>query len=125
MYLAHRFYATRNLQAHPTDDVAVACILVASKVEETVRKIKEILLSATYILRNVELTWDHPDIDAYKKRIMVLERSVLESSVFDFNMAHPHKYLIKIVKQWATRVDAYKSMTARAWSLLEDRYDLG
>lgn len=49
-HLFHRFYAFYSFQLFEPDNVIVACVLLASKMEETIRKSRDIIMAAYAIL---------------------------------------------------------------------------
>ncbi|TLD25586.1 hypothetical protein PspLS_05880 [Pyricularia sp. CBS 133598] len=81
-------------------DAALTALFVACKVEDTMKKSKEILCAA-YNLKNP----DHPTTPDDKMfeqptRIVIgLERHILQTVGFDFRVRHPQKYLIKVVRK--------------------------
>lgn len=83
------------------------------------KKGKDIIACYLYITRGSSDT-DNPEIDMLKKKIINLERPLLELFVFDFQLIHPHKYLVKFAKV----VGVNKEDCGKAWSILEDRYSI-
>lgn len=57
-------------------------------------------LKAKYFLIyiNVKLSYFYKTIEEQKKRIIGLERMVLETSCFDFRQRHPQPYIIKFAR---------------------------
>ncbi|KAI1817916.1 cyclin-like protein [Poronia punctata] len=80
-------------------DVALTCLFVACKSEDTLKKSREILC-AHHNLKNPDriTTPDDKLFDAGSKQLIGLERHVIESVRFDFQVRNPVKMLAKIIK---------------------------
>ncbi|KAI9807459.1 MAG: RNA polymerase II C-terminal domain kinase beta subunit [Piccolia ochrophora] len=98
----------------PTDveynyiDAAAAALFTACKIEDTLKKSKDILCAA-YNLKvspAEHLTPDDPVFESHAKRIIGLERLMLEASGFDFRNRYPEKLVIKLAKQCRVEQDA-------------------
>ncbi|KAI9882681.1 MAG: hypothetical protein M1823_005573 [Watsoniomyces obsoletus] len=81
-------------------DAAAAALFTACKIEDTLKKSKDILCAAYNMkLPPAEhLSADDPIFEPHSKTIIGLERLMLESSGFDFRCRHPQKVLIKLAK---------------------------
>ncbi|KAI9805054.1 MAG: hypothetical protein M1825_000888 [Sarcosagium campestre] len=82
-------------------DAAAAALFTACKIEDTLKKSKDILCTA-YNLRvpsAEHLTPDDSLFENHSKVIMGLERLMLEASGFDFRNRYPQKLVIKLVRQ--------------------------
>ncbi|KAG0285246.1 RNA polymerase II C-terminal domain kinase beta subunit [Linnemannia gamsii] len=82
------------------NEVVMACLFVSSKVEDTIKKLKDIMI-ATYIFRHPNvIDWDteSKEGEEQRKRVLLYEKMVLESICFDFRIIHPYNYIIKFVK---------------------------
>ncbi|KAF3007347.1 hypothetical protein G7054_g2413 [Neopestalotiopsis clavispora] len=82
-----------------TQDAAIACLFVACKAEDTLKKSREILCAAY----NLKMPNDQrsPDDKLFDKTAMViqtLERLTLEAIGFDFRCRYPQSYVIKLLK---------------------------
>ncbi|PKS07347.1 hypothetical protein jhhlp_005949 [Lomentospora prolificans] len=95
----HRFRLRHREVEYNFQDSAMAALFLACKVEDTIKKAKDILCAA-YNLKNP----DHqttPDDKLFEQpsRVMVgLERMMLEIISFDFRTRYPQKYLMKVVR---------------------------
>ncbi|KAG0233624.1 RNA polymerase II C-terminal domain kinase beta subunit [Mortierella sp. GBA43] len=97
--LLHRFYMF-NAMPESTSEVVMACLFVSSKVEDTIKKLKDIMM-ASYSYRHPDTPdWDpeSKEGEEQRKRVLSYEKMVLESICFDFRIIHPYKYVIKFVK---------------------------
>ncbi|KAI4602347.1 RNA polymerase II C-terminal domain kinase beta subunit [Pestalotiopsis sp. 9143b] len=87
-----------NNQFNP-QDAAIACLFVACKAEDTLKKSREILCAAY----NMKMPSDpkSPDDKVFEKPAVVtqtLERLTLEAIGFDFRCRYPQSYVIKLLK---------------------------
>ncbi|KAK7205607.1 cyclin-like protein [Myxozyma melibiosi] len=124
MILFQRFYLFNSLQDFPyVTDTALACLFVASKKEDTLKKMKDIVIAA-YNVRypnGPEISMDSPIIEDQRRKSLLLEQHVLETMSFDFRMRHPHPYIVKFSKHlklnteqaqlaWFVCFDSYKTL---------------
>ncbi|KAI9850715.1 MAG: RNA polymerase II C-terminal domain kinase beta subunit [Thelocarpon superellum] len=84
-------------------DAAAAALFTACKIEDTLKKSKDILCAA-YNLKvpaAEQLNSDDSMFENHAKTIIGLERLMLEASGFDFRNRYPQKVLIKLSKFYA------------------------
>ncbi|KAI0553494.1 hypothetical protein F4679DRAFT_580714 [Xylaria curta] len=95
----HRFRLEFDTKAYQWTDAALACLFVACKSEDTLKKSREILC-ANHNLKNPDriTTPDDKIFDQGSKMLIGLERHVIETIRFDFQVRNPIKILAKIVK---------------------------
>lgn len=101
-------------------DVSTACIFVASKMEDTAKKARDILVVA-YAVRNPlnpEINPESPVLEDQRRRILGLERMILETQSFDFRHRHPQPFIIK----FARSLRLTERQTKQAWSISVDSY---
>ncbi|KAK3687443.1 hypothetical protein B0T22DRAFT_439074 [Podospora appendiculata] len=96
----HKFRIRFPSAEYNYEDVALASLFVACKVEDTIKKSREILCAA----HNLKQPHDHktPDDKIFESpsRFTVgLERHILETIGFDFRVQYPQKLLIKMVRK--------------------------
>ncbi|KAJ3122488.1 RNA polymerase II C-terminal domain kinase beta subunit [Nowakowskiella sp. JEL0407] len=101
-------------------DFAVASLFLAGKIDETIKKIKEVMTYAQLILHGMYHTFnsDSQEGEDYKKKILSAELLLLETTGFYFQFIHPHPFLIKFAK----KLKLEKFVAARAWLVLQDSY---
>ncbi|KAL4928300.1 Fructosamine kinase-domain-containing protein [Aspergillus undulatus] len=83
-------------------DAAAAALFTACKIEDTLKKSREIICAA-YNLKlpqSEHISSDNSVLDEAARGIIGLERLMLESSGFDFRTRHPQKTLIKLARQY-------------------------
>ncbi|KAI1265028.1 cyclin-like protein [Xylariaceae sp. FL1019] len=110
-----------------TPDVPLACLFVACKSEDTLKKSKDILC-ANHNLKNPDRTTTPDDkmFEQSSKMMHGTERQIIEAIRFDFQVRKPHKILAKIVKSivgprpeasqffdlaYQAGIDMYKTLT--------------
>jgi CTD kinase subunit beta len=77
----------------------VTCLFVASKIEETIKKLKDILVAVHSVKYPDTKELDHEQISEERKRkIISYEKMLLETVCFDFQLRHPFEYVIKFIK---------------------------
>ncbi|KAK9455132.1 cyclin-like protein [Dipodascopsis uninucleata] len=124
MILFQRFYLFNSLQDFPsTSETAQACLFVAAKMEDTLKKLKEILVASYYLKypNGPNINMDSQIIEDQRRRIISLERQVLETMSFDFRVKHPQPYVMKFCRylkypvniaelSWLIAADSYKTL---------------
>lgn len=104
------------------NDAAAASLLTACKMEDTLKKSRDIL-AASYNLKAASahdhLPSDDPSFEQQSRAVIGLERMVLEASTFDFRSRAPHHTLTKIAKTLG-RLDEIKAVHDIAWTALTD-----
>ncbi|KAH6894579.1 hypothetical protein B0T10DRAFT_398549 [Thelonectria olida] len=95
----HKFRLNFRDAEYNYQDAALASLFVACKVEDTIKKSKEIL-AAAYNVKNPEkpAAPDDKIFESPGKIIICLERLILETIGFDFRTRYPQKLLVKVVR---------------------------
>lgn len=95
----HRFYQIHSFQKFRQRYVtATCCLFLAGKVEETPKKCKDLIKGAKQILSEQQFTQFGSDGQA-REEVMAMERVLLQTIKFDFNIEHPYKYIIQYAEQ--------------------------
>lgn len=104
-------------------DACAASLLTACKVEDTLKKSRDIL-AAAYNLKSStldQLGSDDTIFEAPSRAVVGLERMVLEAGAFDFRSKYPHKLLAKIAKTMPEGEDGERQKVYDvAWTILTD-----
>ncbi|KAJ4153491.1 hypothetical protein LMH87_009976 [Akanthomyces muscarius] len=120
----HKFRLNFRDAEYDCRDAALASLFVACKVEDTIKKSKDIL-AAHYAVKNPEkpAPTDDKYFDQNGKIIIGLERLILETIGFDFRTRYPQKLLVKIVRSilGATNPTA-RAFYATAYAMCIDMY---
>jgi cyclin T len=122
MVLFHRFYAKHSFAEHDRFEVAVACILLAAKVEEAPKKLSTIIVECHALKcsgasragrstppprasngstkAEAPLDTNSEEYLKLKERILLLERVVLHTIAFELSIDHPYKFVVEQVRRW-------------------------
>ena len=113
-------------------EVAISCLFLACKVEETPKKIQSVLMSAKHVMEEqfvkslgqaafaredagrmqlgiqlgVTLDVKSSDYCLLKDRILLLERILLHTISFDLDIVHPYKILVEEMKKFGNKFAA-------------------
>ncbi|KAL5594142.1 hypothetical protein BROUX41_001188 [Berkeleyomyces rouxiae] len=108
---------------HNYHDVALAALFVACKVEDTMKKSRDILCTA-HNLKSPEhpITPDDKSLERPSMNIISLERTILETVGFNFRVRHPQKHLAKVCRSLVPDNPEGQAFFATAYSMLMDMY---
>ncbi|KAL4796133.1 Fructosamine kinase-domain-containing protein [Aspergillus venezuelensis] len=103
-------------------DAAAAALFTACKIEDTLKKSREIICAAYNLkLPQAEhISSDNSILDEAARGIIGLERLMLESSGFDFRTRHPQKMLIKLARQYG--LSPQSEVSNVAYRISQDLY---
>ncbi|SAM08417.1 hypothetical protein [Absidia glauca] len=113
----HRFFMRHSMKRFHIYDMAATSLLVAAKVEESTRRIKDFVNAcAQKAAKNDKLVLDEnsKDFVRWKETMLFNEVILLETLCFDLTVEHPHSYL----QHMETKLDVSGSMLRKAWMLL-------
>lgn len=114
--LGQHFYLFNNpLPAVPAE-MACACLLVASKMEDTPKKSKDII-TAVLGARVAEATQPNR-LEESRLQVLGLERHILETMGFDFRQNSAQYYVIKICKD----LGLARAVAQVAWAISTDAF---
>ncbi|KAJ2379175.1 RNA polymerase II C-terminal domain kinase beta subunit [Coemansia sp. RSA 2607] len=119
--LVHRIYIYQPTTTIGSTDLATACLFVAAKMEETIKKLRDIL-AHSFVISSQPNT-DPQSVSTSttdKMRLGVLdaEQFVMEAIGFDFRTNHPHLLYVKLVKL----AGIPRATAAAGWHILADSY---
>ena len=101
--LFHRFFYLKSMIRHQIEPTAIACVYLASKIEEHVRRIRDIINVFNHIRQvdeNVSvspLILDQNYVNL-KSQVIKAERRVLKELGFCVHVKHPHKIIVMYLK---------------------------
>ncbi|KAF2148203.1 cyclin-like protein [Myriangium duriaei CBS 260.36] len=101
--------------------LGATCLFLATKVEESCRKMKDIVIACCRVAqKNPNLVIDEQSKDFWKWRDTILfnEDVLLETVVFDLTIEAPHKQLFEMLKYY--RVEHNKQLRNAAWAFVTD-----
>lgn len=106
-------------------DACAASLLTACKVEDTLKKSKDIL-AAAYNLKapgHDQLGSDDPIFESPSRAVIGLERMVLEAGGFDFRSKNPHKLFFKIAHSMPEGEDDERDKVEKVgWTIMTDMF---
>ena len=95
----HRFYIRETFQTQDWYEVALACLFLAGKVEETPKKLKDIVSHGHALHHKTKpLTEDSSEFRKLFERIIVMERQLLHVICFDLVIETPYKHVMNLGK---------------------------
>ncbi|KAK9900085.1 cyclin-like protein [Cystobasidium minutum MCA 4210] len=95
--LYHRFHLYFPVRSFAVQDMAVATLLVSSKLEDTLKKLRDIQIAAYQIKAaqdgtNAFAEPDQQTLDGDRARLIGIERLILETISFNFNLRSSGSY---------------------------------
>ncbi|KAI8982032.1 cyclin-like protein [Mycotypha africana] len=124
--LYHRFYLYYSVKDYPPQDISVTCIFVASKIEENIKKLKDIIVAVHSVKHPDWKELDPEQVsDDRRRKILTYEKLLLETLSFDFQLRHAYEYVIKFTK-WLKEHHQpqleHKRLAKKAYDLAVDSY---
>lgn len=118
--LFHRFYCKKSFVEYDVKSVAASCVWLASKLEESPMKARQVI----YVFHRMErrrekLPLEHLDCTRYrdmKHDLIRTERHVLKELGFVSHVDHPHKFILSYLATLGTPPE----LRQEAWSLAND-----
>jgi len=123
----HRFFRSQTFETHDRFIVAIACVFLASKVEEDIKRIDDITKAANSIKRFTATT-EVPtgklpeSLKVLREKVLLCERVLLHTMSFNVSITHPHLPAFEIIKQMAGPCNAADLNEYRqaAWNFCND-----
>ncbi|CAM0134915.1 unnamed protein product [Umbelopsis sp. WA50703] len=80
-------------------DISITAIYVASKIEETIKKLRDIFVVIHSVKHPESKELDPEQVsEERRRRIIGYEKLMLETLCFDFQIRHPYETMVKFVK---------------------------
>ncbi|KAG9494169.1 cyclin-L1 [Eleutherodactylus coqui] len=121
--LFHRFFFSKSFVKHSFEIVAMACINLASKIEESPRRIRDVI-NVFHHLRQLRakrtpspLILDQSYINT-KNQIIKAERRVLKELGFCVHVKHPHKMIVMYLQ--VLECERNQTLVQTAWNYMND-----
>ncbi|CAN4108664.1 unnamed protein product [Withania somnifera] len=120
--LFHRFYCKKSFARFNVKRIAASCVWLASKLEESPRKARQVLIVFHRMeCRRENLPIEHLDTSSkkyidLKADLIRTERHLLKEMGFICHVEHPHKFISNYLKALETP----KELTQEAWNLAND-----
>uniref|UniRef100_A0A671LTH2 Cyclin-L1-like n=1 Tax=Sinocyclocheilus anshuiensis TaxID=1608454 RepID=A0A671LTH2_9TELE len=121
--LFHRFFYSKSFVKHSFEIVAMACINLASKIEEAPRRIRDVI-NVFHHLRQLRgkrspspLILDQNYINT-KNQVIKAERRVLKELGFCVHVKHPHKIIVMYLQ--VLECEKNQTLVQTAWNYMND-----
>ncbi|XP_063799090.1 cyclin-L2 [Pseudophryne corroboree] len=121
--LFQRFFYTKSFVKHSMEHVSMACVHLASKIEEAPRRIRDVI-NVFHRLRQLRekqkplpLVLD-PEYVALKNQIIKAERRVLKELGFCVHVKHPHKVIVMYLQVLDCHLNNHLVQTS--WNYMND-----
>jgi len=126
-----RFYMLESILAHSPPLIASACLFLSCKVQETHKRLKDIIHSSVKMRTKgsvdypdgLELYEDSPGYYEEKMQLLDKEREILKVLNFDLSVEHPYKAVWVLSRQFLGEVPDDKQVVQAAWNFLNDSYE--
>jgi len=124
----HRFYQIHSFSKFRSRYVtATCCLFLAGKVEETPKKWTDLIKGARQILQPAQFQ-QFGTMEEAKDELMAMERVLLQTIKFDFNIEHAHKFIIQYCEDLRDELlksldeEKIKEMVQQSWNFANDSY---
>ncbi|XP_044726848.1 cyclin-L2 [Chrysoperla carnea] len=121
--LFQRFYYCKSFARHSVETTAMACICLASKIEEAPRRIRDVINVFHHIKQIAEqktikpVVLDHSYVNL-KTSVIKAERRVLKELGFCVHVKHPHKIIVMYLQVLSFEENTH--MMQLAWNYMND-----
>lgn len=120
--LFHRFYCKKSFARFNVKRVAASCVWLASKLEESPRKARQVLIVFYRMeCRRENLPIEHLDTSSkkyidLKADLIRTERHLLKEMGFICHVEHPHKF----ISNYLATLETPRELRQEAWNLAND-----
>ncbi|KAJ6219184.1 hypothetical protein RDWZM_004996 [Blomia tropicalis] len=121
--LFQRYYYSKSFVRFPMEYTAMACVVLASKIEEAPRRIRDVI-NVFHNMKQIRLGQTPVPMslnDSYvnlKNQVIKGERRILKELGFCVHVKHPHKYIITVAEILGNSKNA--QLIQAAWSYMND-----
>ncbi|KAK6483857.1 cyclin-L1-like isoform X1 [Huso huso] len=121
--LFHRFFYSKSFVKHSFEIVAMACVNLASKIEEAPRRVRDVInvFHHLRLLRGkrtpTPLILDQNYINT-KNQVIKAERRVLKELGFCVHVKHPHKIIVMYLQ--VLECEKNQTLVQTAWNYMND-----
>lgn len=91
LVLFHRFYAFQSFKRHSRFIISVTCLFLASKVEETPKKLRDVVSAYFSVRRKFNYCPTETECKEMPNKILLAERILLQTLCFDMQLVHPYR----------------------------------
>ncbi|KAH9529688.1 Cyclin-L2 [Dermatophagoides farinae] len=121
--LFQRFYYSKSFVRQPMEITAMACVVLASKVEEAPRRIRDVI-NVFHNMKQIRLKQQTVPIildENYiylKNQVIKAERRILKELGFCVHVKHPHKFIVAVAQ--ILKNESNVDLIQTAWSYMND-----
>lgn len=123
-----RFYMIESLKKHAPYDVAGACLFLACKVQETHKRLREVIYAIIKVKTKgsadfpdgEDVRESHPNYFAEKEKLLIKERVLLRVLHFDLTVDHAYKHVWAMTKTFIPAPHLQSKVTQVAWNFIND-----
>ena len=114
----HRFFARKSYELFDRHIVATTCLFLASKVEETPKKLKDVVIECRKVQLKTETGLDPESREFWecKEKVLISERILLQTLGFDLTVEHAYRPLLAYVKA----IKGTRDLAQVAWNFIND-----
>ncbi|KAJ2448489.1 RNA polymerase II C-terminal domain kinase beta subunit [Coemansia sp. RSA 2424] len=124
--LIHRTYIHRSTPPVASSDLATACLFVAAKMEETIKRLRDILAHSyiNSLSQNGGTPIDAQSVpatvtDKMRPNVLAGEQYIMDAIGFDFRTTHAHLLYVKLAKLAGV---PRANIAVDGWTILSDSY---
>ncbi|XP_073705765.1 cyclin-L1 isoform X3 [Garra rufa] len=120
--LFQRFFYSKSFIKHSFEIVAMACVNLASKIEESPRRVRDVINVFYYLKqgkgnKSTPLVLDQNYINT-KNQVIKAERRVLKELGFCVHIKHPHKIIVMYLQ--VLECEKNQMLVQTAWNYMND-----
>jgi len=97
-YFMHRFFMHHSMKTHKKFDISMACVFLASKVEDLPKSLDEVLKVCYKALWKKELKNRTQQYTEESEKLQRNEMLLLQILDFEYKVKQPHLYIVKITE---------------------------
>ncbi|KAK6098311.1 hypothetical protein MT418_002352 [Batrachochytrium dendrobatidis] len=94
LYMYHRFVARYSISDNQQEDVILACVSLAMKAEETVKRLRDLYIMIHSIIHETVIDPDSKIMNEVRDHVMNYERMILEDMQFELCIRHAHHFVL-------------------------------
>jgi len=116
----HRFFTNPESATAAGFVPGVACLFLASHVEETPKKLRDVIVRCFHNVNNRDLSAE--EYEELKKSVLKSEQAILNKIGFDLTVEHPHGPVLKNVKLISSHHSEQENrdLAQIAWNIVND-----
>ncbi|KAJ2852281.1 RNA polymerase II C-terminal domain kinase beta subunit [Coemansia brasiliensis] len=124
VHRVHIFQPSASFSKYSSSDLGAACLLVAAKMEETIKKLRDILTHSYLLFTKSEDSEFEPQsvptsvTDKMRASVLSAEQFILDAIGFDFRTTHPHLLYTKLAKMSGVS----NQIALSGWLILSDTF---